>query len=70
MCALGGSARPPYVSTSASLPRLMAAQRGDESTISVKRAGHVAVLLADRHALAPFEEQRGKAHRHPERLLE
>ena len=30
----------------------MAAQRGDESTISVKRTGRVAVLLAHRHALA------------------
>jgi hypothetical protein len=30
----------------------MAAQRGDESTISVKRAARVAVLLAHRHALA------------------
>jgi hypothetical protein len=30
----------------------MAAQRGDESTISVKRAARVVVLLAHRHALA------------------
>ena len=30
----------------------MAAQRGDDSTISVKRAARVAVLLAHRHALA------------------
>src|SRR3989440_11837086 len=30
----------------------MAAQRGDESTISVKRTAPVAALLAHRHALA------------------